>query len=66
MEAGNEPTLDDLIKGLPTSEKVPAVALKKLLDQREAIDNEQEEKIGQIRLKYNQQIQPLLQRVISH
>lgn len=58
-----EPTIDDLIKALPVKEKVPVLALKKLLDQREAIDAEQEQKINEIKRKYSAMIQPLLQRV---
>lgn len=34
----SEPTIDDIIKALPLKEKVPVAALKKLLDEREAID----------------------------
>lgn len=46
MNPAAEPTLDDLIKALPVKEKTRVVALKKLLDQREKIDDEQEEKIN--------------------
>jgi hypothetical protein len=35
-----EPDINDIIKALPVKEKVPVVALKKLLDEREAIDEE--------------------------
>lgn len=38
MDSQADPTLDDIIKALPIKEKVPVVALKKLLDEREAID----------------------------
>lgn len=45
-------TIDDLIKGLPLQERVPAVALRKLLDDREKVDAEQEKQIIQIKKKY--------------
>ncbi len=32
--------IDDLIKALPLAEKVPVVALKKLAQEREEIDNQ--------------------------
>lgn len=41
----DEPTIEDLIKALPPKEKTRVLGLKKLLDQREAIDDEQEKKI---------------------
>lgn len=37
MENQSEPDIDDIIKGLPLREKIPVVALKKLLDEREDI-----------------------------
>ena len=63
MNPENEPTLDDLIKALPTAEKTRILGLKKLLEQRYLIDDEQEKKINDIKVKYNAKIQPLLQRV---
>lgn len=60
-----DPTIDDLIKALPLKEKVPVVALKKLLDEREKVDQEQEKHIVEIKKKYRQKIQPLLQRVFD-
>lgn len=38
MDSQAEPSIDDIIKALPIKEKVPVVALKKLLDEREAIE----------------------------
>ena len=63
MNPENEPTLDDLIKALPTAEKTRILGLKKLLEERYLIDDEQEKKINDIKVKYNAKIQPLLQRV---
>lgn len=60
----NEIDIDDIIKALPVTEKVPVVALKKLLDEREQIDEQEEKNISDIRLKYQKLIQPLLERVI--
>lgn len=58
-----EPDIDDIIKALPVKEKVPVAALKKLLDERDAIDEEEEKMIVQTKLKYQKLIQPLLVRV---
>ena len=66
MDLTTAPTLDDLIKALPLDEKIPVIALKKILDQRERIDDEQENKINQIKVKYNAKVYPLLQRVFHH
>lgn len=62
----NEIDIDDIIKALPVTEKVPVVALKKLLDEREQIDEQEEKNISDIRLKYQKLIQPLLERVICY
>ena len=35
-----QPDIDDIIKSLPLKEKIPVLALKKLLDSREIIDEE--------------------------
>ena len=51
-----DPTIDDLIKALPLKEKVPVIALKKLLDEREKVDQEQEKHIVDIKKKYRQKI----------
>ena len=41
MNSENEPTLDDLIKALPATEKTRVLGLKKLLEERYLIDDEQ-------------------------
>lgn len=61
--SAQDPTIDDMIKALPLAEKVPVLALKNLLDQREKIDEEEEKEILAINQKYQQLIKPLLQRV---
>lgn len=47
-----EPTIDSAIQGLPLNERVPVVALKKLLDARLALDDDQEKENANIRQKY--------------
>jgi hypothetical protein len=51
MEA-QEPTIDNLIIALPLAEKVPVVALKTLLDQREKLDEDQEVELQKIHKRY--------------
>lgn len=53
-----------MLQALPLVERVPAVALKTYFDQRTALDEEQEMQLEVIRRKYNEKIQPLLNRVL--
>jgi hypothetical protein len=38
MSAPVDPNISDIIKALPIPERVPVVALKQLLDQRESVE----------------------------
>lgn len=57
--------LEELISGLPLDEKVPVVALKKLLDQRHELENQENAEIEAINRKYLELTEPLSQRVAS-
>lgn len=58
-----EVSIDDLIQALPLLEKVPVVALKKLLDERHKLDDLQENQITVIKEKYQALMLPLIARV---
>lgn len=60
-----EPTIDNLIIALPLAEKVPVVALKSLLTERERLDEFQEVELQKIHKKYAEKIKPYLARVRS-
>lgn len=68
MDPEQEPEIgiDQLIQALPLSERVPAVALKALFDQRNTLDEEQETQLEVVRRKYADKIKPLLDRVKCH
>lgn len=67
MEAEQQqPTIEDLIMGLPLVERVPVAALHSLLEQREKLDEDQEVELQRSHQKYAEIIKPLLLRVTFH
>jgi hypothetical protein len=58
--------VEELLKGLPLEERVPALALKNYHDQRSALDQEQEMQLVLIRRKFADRVKPLLDRVRIH
>ena len=60
MQGQNQVGLEELIKGLPVEERIPAVALKAHYDRRQLLDQEQEAQLEVVRRKYDDLIKPLL------
>jgi len=52
-----------MISGLPLHEKVPAIALKKLLDENQELEKQENAEIEAINIKYLHLTGPLAQRV---
>lgn len=55
--------LDELIKDIPIEERVPIIALKRLLEERRKIDKQKEEEIDSVHQKYRKMLEPNTKRV---